>query len=319
MSYSVFLLGGGSGTPKLDINDRIKTRDWSSVLKSKTTTSDIYSVGRLSELQRICVGGRNIFNEFNSGHIKNLFIQMGLTTDSYVYVIEEVKLLGITKLYIGTSDGKLFSYDGTTFVNLTSNISAVWGTNPILSIKGNGSYLLIGGGEIGVSVLLYKYDGTTWTDLSGSSTLTDACTAIDYSSSLGYWLLGANNGDLESYTGSAFSDRTVAAGLGGKKVNSIKWFGLNLKFYIGCADKVFKSFDGTDYVDLSSNLSTFGAGDDIEGIMVSIFNNMVFVFGNGKIMLYEYTSGNWNDGSALLVGLTGVNNIRTGLIYDVTI
>ncbi len=306
----IIILIGGSGSPKIDIIDKYgNIRDNSSVICDiSATPSDLYSIERLSRLSRFYVGGRNILNEFSVGHFWNKFTDGSFVSGSLIYALGSAILGGAEKLYIGTSDGMLKSYDGASFVDLTGYISTVWGTNPIYRIKFNGSYLLIGGGTIALP-LLYKYDGTTWTNLSANLTaFTTAVKSIDWSFDLGIWLLGDDAGHIYKWDGTTWTDLSTAAALNGKPVLSIKWSSYKRKFYVGTADKQFKSFDGTDWVDLSSNLLGFGSTDDVEVIEEVLSEKSLYIAGNGHLNSYDFTT--FRDLSLTLIGLNGASNIR---------
>lgn len=112
------------------------------------------------------------------------------------------------------SAGALMRYDGTTSKEVFSG-------GGMTSLGWNGDYWLIGG----YGGRLMRYDGEKLKNLSGNAGLGEGyVSAIEWSLSEGYWLIGLN-GDVSKalirYDGEDFTDLTAQSGL--RRVYHIAW------------------------------------------------------------------------------------------------
>ncbi len=130
--------------------------------------------------------------------------------------VSAVSVMG-TKALVGGNSGLLFLYDGSKVTNLSSKIDTkAPGLDPkyiqVRGLANNGSYWLISTVRSGESDHLYKYDGTTWTDLSASynpaqdSTMTGAAHKIIWTGTT--WYFGENSGRLLRFNGTTFTNLT---------------------------------------------------------------------------------------------------------------
>lgn len=175
-----------------------------------------------------------------------------------------VSVMG-NRALIGGWQGKLFLYDGTKATDISSrlirtDVSGLDEKNIIVrGIGNNGSYWLISTALPGASAKLYKFDGTTWTDLSSSPIYaanpgTGGARTLVWNGS--YWLIGDNGGSLFKYDGNTFADLTslLPANSDHPMIQDIAWNGKYFMVVLwqqGNTSALYK-FDGTKMTHLTA-------------------------------------------------------------------
>ncbi len=136
----------------------------------------------------------------------------------------------------------------------------------IRTIDWNGSYYLIGGtGSEGDGLQgggLVKWDGNTATDLSGSlegfsGGFNTAVYAMGWNQDGGYWLIGSQDGRVNKYDGTTFTDLSTLFGYGATYISSIVWNG---SYWLVTANsaKMLQRYDGdVTVIDLTSSLVNY--------------------------------------------------------------
>jgi hypothetical protein len=156
---------------------------------------------------------------------------------------------------IGGYSGKINSYDGSNFVNLSTQLPSTWGTSIIRAIKVNvpATYWLIGGD----SGNLVKWDGNnTWTTL----TLSTNIRAIEYGGgATPFWLVGGTGGALYRYDG-ANPPTTASNNLSGMAISNndilaIAYTSKGNYWLIGGKNGKLSEYNGSGFTDLSPGLN----------------------------------------------------------------
>jgi hypothetical protein len=165
-------------------------------------------------------------------------------------------------------------FDGYNFTDLSGDVPNQW-DGVLFANAWNGHYWLVGGGWQGNEGVLYRYDGTSFIDISSqlqsamskSGTQFHSVQAIDWNGN--YWLVGGV-GFLAKYDGLNFTDLTpdLNAALGRRHalnyvfccnaVNAIAWDGVSWQIGGGAAvatpqplNAWAASYNGVSFTDLT--------------------------------------------------------------------
>lgn len=172
--------------------------------------------------------------------------------------MQSVSLMGDTALIGG---GKyLYSYNGETITDLTSQVMPPTTRQEpqfIGHLLNNGSYWFVVASQIGEATRIYKYDGTTWTNITEPMN-----TALPRTNNVGatgswngsYWLLAAHVGRLAKYDGQTFIDITSQIPNAASSP-TLGWSAWNGSYFLqnilyGGSGKLFK-YDGATFTEVT--------------------------------------------------------------------
>lgn len=205
------------------------------------------------------------------------------------------------KWLIGGYGGKLNSYDGSVFVNKSTNLSSGWGSTLIYSIKSNGAYWLVGG----AGHKLNKWDGNSaWSDLTtqmGGSWDIRAVGARG--GGLPYWLVGGTGPNIYRFDGAnpaLGSDITAALTASGftSDVLAVSYSITGNYWLVGGKSGKLARYDGSGFTEVSIDLG-FGSNDvnTIDWRDTGSGDGM-FLIGGGSGKLSAYSGSVFTDHSA---------------------
>jgi len=217
--------------------------------------------------------------------------------------IEAIKYDGTGTWVIAGDGGKINSYDGLHFVNLS--VEAGFGTDNIYAVWHNGSSWLIGGAGGKVK----GWNGTTtWTDYSaGLQNFSGDVRAIGYKNTpTTYWLVGGTSGSLNSFNGTTWTDLKTQLNFGTNDVLAVKWNG-SYWLIAGKGGKIVKYDGSTTWSDYSSVLATaLGGTYDINTIE---WNGTSWLIGGGGKIASSTDGQNFTNKSGSIT-MSAVYNIN---------
>jgi len=160
---------------------------------------------------------------------------------------------------IGGGDWRLNKYDGSTFTDVSSNLSG-WATLSLVEvIAWNGTNFLIGGEDKELNLC----DGNlSCSDVSSSLTAFESYDDVFATGWNGtVWLIGGQGGELmecNSDVTSCTDKSTSLVNWSGQDVNAVFWDSTNSFWLIGGDSAKLNEYDGTTFTDKSGSLVNFG-------------------------------------------------------------
>ncbi|MFW6211032.1 MAG: hypothetical protein ACOC4H_02815, partial [bacterium] len=202
---------------------------------------------------------------------------------------------------LGGEGGKLNSYNGVNFINLSVDLG--FGTNTVNDIHYNGDYWLI----CGSGKKLKSYDGSSFTDLAPElvNFPGDVRAAAYKDTPSTYWLIGGASGALNRFDGTDWTDEKTNLGFGASDVNAIVFNG-SYWLIIGDDGKIAK-YDGASWSDLSSSLETALGG--VYDLYTVDYSGSTFLIGGGDGKLVSYNGTSFTDRSSS-VSMTSIWSIH---------
>ncbi len=203
--------------------------------------------------------------------------------------ITAIEYASSTQWLIGGLQAKINEWDGTNFIDFSSNL-VNFGNSNIRSIKYNGSYWLIGGDN----TTLNKWDGTTWSDYKANLILfSGSVFTIGYNPDGAYWLIAGSSGSINKYDGTNWTSlkASLPSGISTYDIRAVS-YGSGGNWLIGLTGGRIVSYNGSTFTDLTTYLNTTWGGTSYD-IYAIDYNSTagIWMLGGGSGKLATYNGG----------------------------